>query len=77
MHGMINPIRASISLRAYRFTNRELMHRLLTLMLLNANGQNNERAYTSLIRKWLEANHGHPSNGRRLVTDPGGIPSLE
>lgn len=55
-----NPIRASIGPRAYGLKNRQRTNRLLTLMQLHANHQDDERAYVRHIRACLEANHGAP-----------------
>jgi hypothetical protein len=71
-----NPIRASIQPRAYGLKNRERTNRMLMLMQLHANGQDDVHRYTRLIRAWLEANHGRPPVGRRGITDSRGTPSL-
>ena len=54
------PQRISLSV----LTGQERTNRLL-LMQLHANRQDDERAHTTAIRAWLEANHGRP----RAVTD--------
>ena len=71
-----NPIRAAIGRRAYGLKNRERTNRLLMLMQLHANRQDDERAYVRHIRDWLEANHGRPGIPRRAVVDVGGHASL-
>jgi len=76
LDGFINPIRAAIQPRAYGLKNRERINRLLMLMQLHANRQDDEQAYTQLIRLWLESNQGRPSNGRRVIVDAGRVPSL-
>jgi len=72
----INPIRASIQPRAYGLKNRERTNRLLMLMQLHANGQDDIHAYTHAIRTWLETNHGRPHVNRRAIIDARGAPSL-
>jgi hypothetical protein len=76
LDAFINPIRASIQPRAYGLKNRERTNRLLMLMQLHANRQDDVHAYTRLIRAWLEANHGRPRIGRRAITDLRHVPSL-
>jgi hypothetical protein len=71
-----NPIRASIGPRAYGLKNRQRTNRLLTLMQLHANHQDDERAYVRHIRACLEANHGRPSIARRAIVDVRGGASL-
>jgi hypothetical protein len=76
LDGFINPIRASIGPRAYGLKNRERTNRMLMLMQLHANRQDDERAYVRHIRDWLEANQGRPSIARRAVVDAGRDASL-
>ena len=76
LDAFINPIRASIKPRAYGLKNRERTDRMLMLMQLHANGQDDVAAYTHLIRAWLEANGGRPGVDRRAIVDPEGAPSL-
>jgi hypothetical protein len=76
MDAFINPIRASIQRRAYGLKNRDRTNRMLMLMQLHANGQDDVHAYTRLIRASLESNLGRPPVGRRAVVDTGGAPSL-
>jgi hypothetical protein len=76
LDALINPIRASIQPRAYGLKNRERTNRMLMLMQLHANGQDDVHAYTHLIRAWLEANQGRPRVGRRAITDARDVPSL-
>jgi hypothetical protein len=56
LDAFINPIRASIQPRAYGLKNRERTNRMLMLMQLHANGQDDVHAYTRVIRAWLESN---------------------
>lgn len=56
--------------------NRDRTHRMLMLMQLHANGQDNERSYAKHIRQWLEANGGRPRVGRRAIVDAARAPSL-
>ncbi len=76
LDGFINPIRASIQPRAYGLKNHERTNRMLMLMQLHANRQDDERAYVRHIRDCLEANQGRPSIARRAVTDTRGAASL-
>ena len=76
MDAFIHPIRDAIAPRAYGLKNRERTNRLLMLMQLHANRQDDERAYTTHIRHWLQANGGRPSIARRAVIDSGGLASL-
>lgn len=76
MDGLINPIRAAIAPRAYGLKNRERTNRMLMLMHLHANRQDDEHAYVRLIRACLEENQGRPSVARRAVVDTGRLPSL-
>lgn len=76
LDGLINPIRDSVAPRAYGLKNRERTNRMLMLMQLHANRQDDERAYVRHIREWLEANQGRLSVDRRAVADMRGAPSL-
>ena len=76
LDGFINPIRASIKPRAYGLKNRERTNRMLMLMQLHANRQDDLNAYVRHIRGCLEANAGRPSIARRAVVDTGGPASL-
>lgn len=76
LDAFINPIRASIQPRAYGLKNRQRTNRMLMLMQLHANGQDDVHAYTHRIRAWLEANHGRPHVARRAITDLRDAPSL-
>lgn len=71
-----NPIRAAIKSRAYGLKNRERTNRMLMLMQLHANGQDDVHAYTHPIRTSLASNHGRPDIGRRAIADARGAPSL-
>jgi hypothetical protein len=76
MDGLIEPIRTAIQSRRYGLKNRERTNRLLLLMQLHANRQDDALAYAKSIRAWLEANGGRPRIARRAITDPGGMASL-
>ncbi|MGH3469341.1 MAG: hypothetical protein ACRDQF_16595 [Thermocrispum sp.] len=75
LDGFINPIRSAIGPRAYGLKNRERTNRMLMLMQLHANRQDDVNAYARHIRQRLEANQGRPSLIRRAVADTG-APSL-
>lgn len=76
MDGLIEPIRAALHPRRYGLKNRKRTNRLLLLMQLHANRQDEPLAYAKDIRGRLEANHGRPRVARRAVTDRAGEPSL-
>ena len=76
MDGLIGPIRDALHPRRYGLKNRERTNRLLLLMQLHSNRQDDVLAYARSIRAWLEANGGRPCVARRAVTDPGGLSSL-
>lgn len=76
LDGLIEPIRAALQPRRYGLKNRERTNRLLLLMQLHANRQDDVLAYAKSIRVWLEPNGGRPRVARRAVTDPGGLASL-
>lgn len=76
LDAFINPIRASIKPRAYGLKNRQRTNRMLMLMQLHANGQDDVHAYTQLIRTWLGGTGGRPGVDRRAIVDPKGSASL-
>jgi hypothetical protein len=76
LDGFINPIRASIKSRAYGLKNRERTNRMLMLMQLHANRQDDQNAYVRHIRACLETNAGRPSITRRAIVDAAGPASL-
>jgi hypothetical protein len=76
MDGLIGPIRDALHPRRYGLKNRERTNRLLLLMQLHANRQDDPLAYARDIRVWLEASGGRPRVPRRAVTDPAGRSSL-
>lgn len=69
MDGLIGPIRDALQPRRYGLKNRERTNRLLLLMQLHANREDDPVAYAKDIRAWLEANAGRPRAPRRAVTD--------
>ena len=76
LDGLVEPIRAALHPRRYGLKNRERTNRLLQLMQLHANRQDDPLAYAKDIRAWLEVNGGRPRTPRRAVADPAGLPSL-
>src|SRR5680860_64906 len=76
MDGLIHPIRDALHPRRYGLKNRERTNRLLLLMQLHANRQDDARAYATDIRDWLEANRGRPRAARRAINDRRDLPSL-
>lgn len=70
------PIVAALHPRRYALKNRERLNRLLMLLQLHANGQDDVQAYAKTIRLQLEANAGRPLQPRRVIADPAGSPSL-
>lgn len=76
MDGLTGPIRDALHPRRYGLKNRDRTNRLLLLMQLHANRQDDDRAYAKDIRAWLEANRGRPRVGRRAISDRRDRPSL-
>jgi hypothetical protein len=76
MDAFVTPIRDAIRPRAYALKNRERTNRMLMLMQLHANRQDDDRAYAKHIRQWLEVNRGRPPVPRRAIVDAGGSTSL-
>jgi hypothetical protein len=70
------PIVAALHPRRYALKNRERLNRLLMLLQLNLNGQDDVHAYAKAIRLQLEANAGRPLTLRRAIADQAGSPSL-
>lgn len=73
---LARPITAALHPRRYALKNRERLNRLLMLLQLHVNGQDDVQGYAKTIRAWLEANGGRPNAPRRLIADPAGAPSL-
>lgn len=73
---LARPITAALYPRRYALKNRERLNRLLMLLQLHVNGQDDVQAYAKTIRAWLEANGGRPTAHRRSIVDPAGVPSL-
>jgi len=70
------PIVTALYPRRYGLKNRERLNRLLTLLQLHINGEDDVQRYATTIRRWLEANGGRPTARRREIADPLGLPSL-
>ncbi len=70
------PIVTALYPRRYALKNRERLDRLLMLLQLHVNGDDDVQAYAKAIRGWLEANGGRPTEHRRAIADPAGSPSL-
>ena len=73
---LMRPIAKALHPRRYALKNRERLNRLLMLMQLHINGDDDVRAYSKTVRAWLEVNGGRPSVRRRAIADPFGSPSL-
>jgi hypothetical protein len=73
---LARPITAALYPRRYALKNRERLNRLLMLLQLHVNGQDDVRGHAKTIRAWLEANGGRPAAYRRSIADPAGVPSL-
>jgi hypothetical protein len=71
----LREVKNALSDRRAAFRNRERMNRLLMLLQLHANGQDDERRYARIIRETLEANSGHAFPRHRIL-DRGRISSL-
>ena len=76
MDAFVTPIRDAIRPRAYALKNRERTNRMLMLMQLHANRQDDDRAYATHIRQWLEANTGGRRSPAAPIVDAGGLASL-
>jgi hypothetical protein len=70
------PIAAALYPRRYALKNRERLNRLLLLMQLHRNGEDDVQHYAKTIRAWLESNGGRPLGDRRAIADRAGAPSL-
>jgi hypothetical protein len=70
------PIYAALYPRRYALKNRERLNRLLMLMQLHINGEDDIQTYSKAIRGSLESNRGRPRGRRRAVADPNGSPTL-
>lgn len=68
-------VRAWLEDRRRQFRNRDRMNRLLMLIQLHLNGQDDERTYMRLIRAHLLCHSGR-SEARRLILDHAGTSSL-
>jgi hypothetical protein len=73
---LTKPISAALYPRRYALKNRERLNRLLMLLQLRVNGDDDVQAYANTIRAWLESNGGRPIGLRRAIADPAGFPSL-
>jgi hypothetical protein len=73
---LTRPIAAALYPRRYALKNQERLNRLLMLIQLHINGDDDVQAYSKTIRQWLEANGGRPAGRRRSIADPAGSPSL-
>jgi hypothetical protein len=73
---LTRPIATALYPRRYALKNRQRLNRLLMLMQLHINGDDDVQAYSKTIRVWLEANDGRPTARRRAIADPFGFPSL-
>lgn len=73
---LTRPIASALYPRRYALKNRERLNRLLLLMQLHINGDDDVQAYSTTIWRWLEDNGGRPTDRRRAITDLRGLPSL-
>jgi hypothetical protein len=73
---LTRPMAAALYPRRYALKNRERLNRLLMLMQLHINGDDDIQAYSKAIRAWLETNGGRPAGRRRSIADPASSPSL-
>ena len=73
---LTRPISVALHRRRYALKNRERLNRLLMLLQLHINGEDDVQRYAKTIRTWLEANGGRPAHLRRAIADPVGAPSL-
>jgi hypothetical protein len=73
---LTRPISAALYPRRYALKNRERLNRLLMMIQLRLNGEDDVQGYAKTIRSWLEANEGRPVERRRAIADRAGVPSL-
>lgn len=73
---LTRPIAAALYPRRYALKNRERLNRLLLLMQLHINGDDDVQEYSRTIREWLEENDGRPTGRRRSIADRALSPSL-
>lgn len=73
---LTRPIVTALYPRRYGLKNRGRLNRLLMLLQLHINGDDDVHPYATTIRRWLEANGGRPTARRRAIADPLGSPSL-
>ena len=73
---LARPIAKALHPRRYALKNRARLNRLLMLMQLHINGDDDVKAYSKTIRAWLERNEGRPTARRRAIADPLGSLSL-
>jgi hypothetical protein len=67
---LTRPIAAALYPRRYALKNRERLNRLLMLLQLHVNGDDDAQAYARTIRTHLESNGGRPLRRRRALADP-------
>jgi Transposase, Mutator family len=70
------PVVTALYPRRYGLQNRARLNRLLMLLQLHVNGDDDVQTYARTIRAWLEANGGRPTARRRAIADPADSPSL-
>lgn len=64
------PIIAALYPRRYALKNRERLNRLLMLLQLHVNGDDDAQAYAKAICTHLESNGGRPLRRQRALADP-------
>jgi hypothetical protein len=70
------PIVAALCPRRYALKNRERLNRLLMLLQLHINGDDDVQVYAKAIRTQLESNAGRPLGRRRACANLVNSPSL-
>lgn len=60
----LGTVRDHLDSRSFVLRNQRRTTTMLGLMRLHINGWDNHRRYTTLLRDWLEANHGQPPRQR-------------
>jgi hypothetical protein len=70
------PIVTALHPRRYALKNRERLNRLLMLLQLHINAEDDVQLYAKTIRDWLTSNGGRPTARRRDIADPAGLSSL-
>lgn len=67
---------AALYRRRYALKNRERFNRLLLLLQLHTDGDDDVQRLAKTIRTWIEADGGRSADRRCAIADPAVAPSL-